>query len=81
MYNGWKNLKDYNLFGEDNFVEATVNGMPSWLTLNFRSAYQFNKFFQLQASLDNILDQNYRVFASGISAPGRNLAITLRGTF
>jgi outer membrane receptor protein involved in Fe transport len=28
--------------------------------------------------LDNILDVNYRQFASNISAPGRNLVVTLR---
>jgi hemoglobin/transferrin/lactoferrin receptor protein len=51
------------------------------MTLNVRSAYQFNKYMQLQVALENILDQNYRVFASNISAPGRNLVITLRGNF
>ena len=81
MYNGWKRLKDYNLSGEDNFSEATANGTPAWITLNLRSAYQFNRYLQLQIALENILDQNYRVFASGISAPGRNFIITLRGSF
>jgi hemoglobin/transferrin/lactoferrin receptor protein len=28
-----------------------------------------------------MLDQNYRVFASNISAPGRNFIVTLRGNF
>ena len=31
--------------------------------------------------LMNILDQNYRNFASNISAPGRNFIVTLRGSF
>ena len=55
--------------------------MPAWTTLNLRTAYQFNKFVQLQFAVENILDQNYRVFASNISAPGRNFIVTLRGTF
>jgi hemoglobin/transferrin/lactoferrin receptor protein len=84
QYNGTKSSKDYNLAGEDNQAYSTdpINGyMPSWMTLNVRSAYQFNKYMQLQVALENILDQNYRVFASNISAPGRNLVITLRGNF
>ncbi len=81
LYNGWKREKDYNKFGEDNFASATPNGMPAWFTLNLRTAYQFTKFVQLQVGLENILNQNYRVFASGIGAPGRNLIVTLRGNF
>ncbi|MEO6904254.1 MAG: TonB-dependent receptor [Bacteroidia bacterium] len=81
MYNGWKRLVDYNLLGEDNIKYAAPEGTPAWYTLNLRTALQINKYVQLQVGLENILDQNYRVFASGISAPGRNLAITLRGRF
>ncbi len=81
MYNGWKHIEDYNPNGEDNEQYATAYGMPAWQTLNFKSAWQINRYAQLQVALENILDQNYRVFASGISAPGRNLVVTLRGTF
>jgi hemoglobin/transferrin/lactoferrin receptor protein len=81
QYNGWKRLKDYQPNGEDNLPQATPNGMPAWQTLNFRSAYQVHKSLKLQLALENILDQNYRVFASGISAPGRNFIISLRGNF
>ena len=81
MYSGWKKVKDYNMYGEDNFSYATENGMPSWITLNVRASYQFNKYLQLQLAVENIMDQNYRVFASNISAPGRNYVVTLRGSF
>ncbi len=81
LYNGWKYMKDYNLGGEDNQQYATINGTPAWYTLNLRTAYYLNKHIQVQAALDNMLDTNYRVFASGISAPGRNFVITLRGSF
>jgi hemoglobin/transferrin/lactoferrin receptor protein len=80
LYSGWKRLADYNLVGEDNIAYATAQGMPAWMTLNVRAAYQINKFVQVQAAVENILDQNYRVFASNIGAPGRNFSITLRGT-
>jgi hemoglobin/transferrin/lactoferrin receptor protein len=81
LYNGWKRLKDYNVVGEDNLAYATPLGTPAWYTLNLRSTYHFNKNIQLQMALENILDYNYRVFASGISAPGRNFSVTLRASF
>ncbi len=81
MYNGWKRLKDYNLKGEDNFAEATAYGMPAWFTLNLRTNFNIHKNMMLQMSLENILDKNYRTFASGISAPGRNFSITIRNNF
>jgi hemoglobin/transferrin/lactoferrin receptor protein len=79
IYNGWKKLADYSPSGEDNLIYATKDGMPSWWTLNLRSDYQMNKNFSLQFACENILDKNYRNFASGISSPGRNFMITVRG--
>jgi hemoglobin/transferrin/lactoferrin receptor protein len=81
LYNGWKKLKDYSSSGEDNLQYATPYGMPSWITLNMKMSWQMTKNIMLQTGLENILDTHYRYFASGISAPGRNLVITLRGTF
>ena len=81
LYNGWKKIENYNLEGEDNQQYATVDGMPSWWTLNFRSTFQLNKYLQLQAACENILDNNYRNFASGISNAGRNFIVTMRANF
>ncbi|MBC5993421.1 TonB-dependent receptor [Pontibacter cellulosilyticus] len=81
LYNGAKELEDYNPSGEDNIKYATPHGMPSWYTLNLRAAYQLTPHLQLQAALENITDRFYRVFASGISAPGRNVVLTLRANF
>lgn len=80
-YNGWKHLRDYSPSGEDNLSQATAYGMPAWATLNFRASYQFGKYLSLTAACENILDQNYRHFASGISAPGRNFILSVRGHF
>lgn len=81
VYSAWKRLKDYNMLGEDNFPAATPQGMPSWCTLNVRASYQFNRFVRLQAGIENITDLNYRLFASNISAPGRNLFVAVRFNF
>ena len=80
-YSGWKRLEDYNLIGEDNYAYALPQGMPGWFTLNLRVGYNINKNLAIQAACENILDQNYRNFASNISAPGRNFILTLRGNF
>jgi hemoglobin/transferrin/lactoferrin receptor protein len=79
LYNGWKKIANYNPEGEDNQQYATAEGMPSWWTINFRSSFQMSKKFQIQAACENILDKNYRNFASGISNAGRNFIVTLRG--
>ena len=80
-YAAWKRVKDYNMIGEDNFSYATSEGMPSWFTFNARVSYSLTKDFSFQLACENILDQNYRQFASNISAAGRNFIFTLRGNF
>jgi hemoglobin/transferrin/lactoferrin receptor protein len=81
LFNGWKKIKDYNLDGEDNQQYATSDGMPGWLTVNWRGSYTFTKFLSLQAGVENIADRNYRYFASGFSAPGRNFIVALRANW
>ena len=81
LYNGWKHIKDYHPSGEDNAQYATPEGTPSWVTLNFKSNIQLHKNLALQFGIENITDRNYRYFASGFSAPGRNYIIALRSNF
>jgi hemoglobin/transferrin/lactoferrin receptor protein len=81
MYNGWKKIKDYNPDGEDNGQYATVDGMPSWFSINWRASYWFTKNITLQLGVENIADKNYRYFASGFSAPGRNFIVAVRAAF
>jgi hemoglobin/transferrin/lactoferrin receptor protein len=81
LFNGPKLVRDYSTSGEDNIQYATANGMPAWFTLNIRTQYQVYKYVNLQAGLENILDTHYRHFASGISAPGRNLYLAVRANF
>ncbi|MFC2102532.1 TonB-dependent receptor plug domain-containing protein, partial [Bacteroidota bacterium] len=81
MYNGWKRIAEYSPSGEDNQKYATPEGMPAWYTLNLKLSYQITKFLNLEGGMENILDQNYRKFASGISSPGRNVIVALRASF
>ena len=80
-YSGWKRPKDYSPSGEDNGNYATPDGMPAWFTVNFRASYKVHKFVTLQAGVDNMFDIQYRVFASGINAPGRNVFVALRFSY
>ncbi len=51
---------------------------PSWYTLNLRTQYKITDAATIVASLENITDQRYRPYSSGISAPGRNLILSLK---
>lgn len=81
LFNGKKDIKDYYLNGEDNEQYAPRNGMPAWQTYNCKVSWQVASSLTLQAGIENILDIQYRTFASGINAPGRNLYGTLRYRF
>jgi hemoglobin/transferrin/lactoferrin receptor protein len=78
VFNGWKRIGNYSPSGEDNAIYATADGMPAWATINTRFEYTFNRIVRLQFAVENIMNIHYRQFASGVSAPGRNLIITLR---
>ncbi len=54
---------------------------PSWFTLNLKASYQLNDWLQFNAGLENITDQRYRPYSSGIAAPGRNLILAVKGRF
>lgn len=54
---------------------------PSWYTLNFRSQYQISNALKTTMSLENMTNQRYRTYSSGIVAPGINLILGLGYTF
>lgn len=78
LFNGKKPIDEYSNSGEDNPQYAPADGMPSWFTLNLRGGFRFTKNLALQVGVDNILDVQYRSFASGINGPGRNFWVTVR---
>ena len=81
LYNGWKHIETYSPNGSDNPQEATIDGAPSWWTLNLNYQYRLNEMLLVQVGLENILDAHYKTYSSGISAPGRNLILTLQASF
>ena len=48
---------------------------PSWYTLNMKGTFQLKKFATLNVGLENITNQRYRTYSSGIVAPGFNAII------
>ncbi|WP_299016094.1 TonB-dependent receptor [uncultured Polaribacter sp.] len=93
-FNAKKDIKDFNITeGIDNHdltpiinpngtIETDIYfGSPSWVTLGFNGSYVVNANFTVQTRLDNIFDQHFREFASGIASQGRNLSISLIANF
>lgn len=54
---------------------------PSWYTVNIRGSYDVFEKTRLQLALENMTDQRYRTYSSGIAAAGINLVVTLRQSF
>lgn len=54
---------------------------PSWYTLNLKTSYQLSDLLLISGGIENITDQRYRPFSSGIAAPGRNFILSLRAGF
>ncbi|MCG8582404.1 MAG: TonB-dependent receptor [Bacteroidales bacterium] len=51
---------------------------PGWTTLNIRAQYALSKSTMLTAGIDNITDERYKTYSSGIAAPGRNFIVSLK---
>ena len=82
-YNGRKKAEDFDVHGGvDNLDKAASEtyGTPMWYTLNVDVSYNFTSNFNIHIGVDNLLDHHYMTFASGISAPGRNIILSIRGT-
>ena len=61
-----------------------VNGdpfAPSWVTLNFKGMYNISKNLSATAGVENITDERYRPYSSGISAAGLNFVVGLNARF
>jgi hemoglobin/transferrin/lactoferrin receptor protein len=78
VYQGWKHTGDFSPFGEDNEGEAMEEGFPAWWTVNLKAGLTVGEHVNFIFALENIFDQFYKPFASGISGPGRNMILTAR---
>jgi hemoglobin/transferrin/lactoferrin receptor protein len=63
-------------------VDANGNPYsPAWYTLNFHAMYRLTDHFAVSGGMENLTDQRYRPYSSGIAGAGRNFIISLRATF
>jgi len=86
IYQGEKSFDDLPLSeqGKDEIYAKDVNGnnySPSWYTLNLKAMYQLNETFGIIVGIENITDQRYRPYSSGISGPGRNFILSVKCNF
>lgn len=70
--------------GKTDIYAVDANGKPyspAWYTLNLKASYQLMKEFSIVAGWENMTNQRYRPYSSGIVAAGSNAIITLRAAF
>jgi hemoglobin/transferrin/lactoferrin receptor protein len=84
VYNGEISNKDlaFSEQADAHLYAKDKNGnpySPAWWTLNLKASYKVLSHLTLDAGVENILDKRYRPYSSGISAPGMNFIISLRG--
>jgi hemoglobin/transferrin/lactoferrin receptor protein len=93
-FNSQKDVEDFNLTeGIDNLdltpvvaknaVDERIKyyGTPSWITMGLNANYIVSNNISMQARLDNLLDQHFIEFASGVASPGRNVSLSFRANF
>ena len=69
---------------KDEIYAKDANGnnfAPAWYTLNIKALYPLTENLTLTTGLENITDQRYRPYSSGISGAGRNFIMALRANF
>lgn len=65
--------------GDDNEIQHV--GSLAWTTYNIYSSFKLSQKIIVNLAVENLMDLHYLPFSSGISAPGRNFILTLRGKF
>jgi len=66
------------LYAED---EAGNPFSPEWLIVDLRATYNISSWLEVMGGVENIADIRYRPYSSGLAAPGRNFAFSVKGSF
>jgi len=82
-YNGKLDFEDLAPSEQDKAYLYAIdeNGNPyfaNWYTINITGMYQISPNWSATVALENISDQRYRTYSSGISAAGRNLILAVK---
>lgn len=83
VYNGEIAFSDLSPseYEKDYLYAKDSNGniyCPAWYTLNLKLSYRLLDNIELYLGIENITDQRYRPYSSGITAAGRNFIGSLR---
>lgn len=86
IYQGKRVFEDLPLSeqGKDEIYAKDAEGnnyAPSWYTLNLKARYRLTEKLSLSGGLENITDQRYRPYSSGISGAGRNFILAIMAQF
>lgn len=86
QFSGAVNAEDLNFEERDkeHLYLSNAEGdpySPGWYSLNFKSSYQIDEQWLLSAGVENLTDQRYRPYSSGLVAAGRNFILGLRLKF
>jgi hemoglobin/transferrin/lactoferrin receptor protein len=72
---------DFTPWVLDDNGDVSYIGSTGWAIFNVYTKWQFNEKLSLNVAVENIFDKFYVPFSSSIAAPGRNVIISLNGTF
>lgn len=83
LYSGERKYADlpFEEQGKPEIYAIDSNGKPwspGWYTLNIKSMVNFTENIAISAGIENLTDQRYKTYSSGIAAPGRNFVMSLR---
>lgn len=83
LFSGSKSAERFGPYATDNLdlMLPDGGGAPSWWTLNGEFSAQMHPKLEWRCGVRNVMDMHYRVFASGISAPGRGFYTSLHTAF
>ncbi len=82
-FNAWKPIEEYGGSVDNPDLGAIDRdgnevGAPGWQTFGISTQAELGRGLTLNLALENILDQHYRPFASGVSSAGRHVVCALR---
>jgi hemoglobin/transferrin/lactoferrin receptor protein len=86
LYNGKMEFENLPLSERNDNTPYAKNSegfpfVPGWYTLNLKAGLYLNKYLAINFGVENITDNLYRSFGSGISAPGRNFIAAIKCKF
>lgn len=86
IYNGARTHENMPLSELDKtyMYAENANGQPwspGWYILNINALWHISPFLSASAGIENLSNQRYRPYSSGITGPGRNLVLSVRAAF